>query len=388
MNIMFLKIYLKEMKDCFRDRRTLLLTVLLPIVMMTGLTFFYEKLVSNGEGEQYTLVVNQSFSNEEANIFSGIKNIEIMKSSKPEETLEKGKAQAALLLDQDFISNIKKGENAKVTLIGDSFSEKSSKLMNIVTNALGTYEKAVIGERLQAMGTDSKLVEPFSIEQKEISAEDPNVNLIALLIPLILALAIGVGSGPAASDLFAGEKEKKTMEALLMTPVSRSTLLFSKWLTIASVGSITGIITLGVVALEIQFLTENLKKAVSFGDNVYWIIGLSIFVAIVYAMFTASILMLTSIIGKTIKESQSYSTPVMMLAMFPLMIISGVGINELSFEHFAIPFMNIFSLLKELLFGIINYEHILTTFGSNIICMIVIFVIGRILFLKDKWVMN
>lgn len=388
MNIMLLKIYLKEMKDCFRDRRTLLLTVLLPIVMMTGLTFFYEKLVSNGEDEQYTLVVNQSFSNEEANIFSGIKNIEIIKSSKPEETLQKGKAQAALLLDQDFISNIKKGENAKVTLIGDSFSEKSSKLMNIVTNALGAYEKSVIAERLQAKGTDPKLVEPFSIEQKEISAEDPSINLIALLIPLILALAIGVGSGPAASDLFAGEKEKKTMEALLMTPVSRSTLLFSKWLTIASVGSITGIITLGVVALEIQFFTENLKKAVSFDDNVFRIIGLSILVAIVYAMFTASILMLTSIIGKTIKESQSYSTPVMMLAMFPLMIISGVGINELSFEHFAIPFMNIFSLLKELLFGIINYEHILTTFGSNIICMIVIFVIGRILFLKDKWVMN
>ena len=44
---MLLKIYFKEMKDSFRDRRTLLLTVLLPIIMMTGLTFFYEKLKRN-----------------------------------------------------------------------------------------------------------------------------------------------------------------------------------------------------------------------------------------------------------------------------------------------------------------------------------------------------
>ncbi len=226
------------------------------------------------------------------------------------------------------------------------------------------------------------------MNQREMSEENPNVNLIAMLIPLMLALAIGIGASPAASDLFAGEKEKKTMEALLMTPVKRSTLLFAKWLTISSVGAITGIITLIVVALEITFLTENLKQAVSFNENAYLVIGFAVLISIIYAMFNASLLMLTSIIGKTVKESQSYSTPVMMLAMFPVMIISSIGINELSFQHFAIPILNLFSLLKELSFGVINYEHILITIASNLICMIVGFIIGRILFLKDKWVMN
>ncbi len=71
-----------------------------------------------------------------------------------------------------------------------------------------------------------------------------------MLISFILAITIGVGAGPAAADLFAGEKERKTMEALLMTPVKRSTLLLSKWLTISSIAAITGITTLIVVALE------------------------------------------------------------------------------------------------------------------------------------------
>jgi sodium transport system permease protein len=385
---MLRKIYLKEMKDSFRDRRTLLLTVLLPIVMMTGLVLFYESMVSDGEGEIYKLAVVTSFSPEEESIFAAYENIEFVQSENPAAMVEEGEAQAALILNDGFVESVETGEEATATVLGNSFSQNSSNLMNIVTSALALYEKSVITERLEAQGTAQELVQPFMLEQKEITEDNPSINLVAMLIPLILGLAIGIGAGPSASDLFAGEKEKKTMEALLMTPVNRMTLLVAKWLTIVSIGSLTGIITLIVVAFEINFLTENLKSAVSLGDNVYAIIGFSIFVSIIYAMFVATLLMVTSIIGKTVKESQSYSTPIMMVGMFPMMIISGIGINELQFHHFAIPIMNVFTILKELSFGIINYEHLGIMIGSNLACIIVAFIIARVMFLKDKWVMN
>ncbi|MBM7619901.1 sodium transport system permease protein [Bacillus tianshenii] len=385
---MLRKIYLKEMKDSFRDRRTLLLTVLLPIVMMSGLVFFYESIVSDGEGEVYKLAVDTSFSTEEESIFAAYENIEFVKGTDPESEVEEGEAQAALILNDGFLESVKNGEEATVTLLGNSFSQNSSNLMNMVTSALAVYEKTVIAERLEAQGTAQELVQPFMLEQKEITEDNPNINLVALLVPLILGLAIGIGAGPAASDLFAGEKEKKTMEALLMTPVNRMTLLVAKWLTIVSIGSLTGIVTLIVVALEINFLTENLKSAVSLGDNVYLVIGFAILVSIIYAMFVATLLMVTSIIGKTVKEAQSYSTPIMMIGMFPLMMISGIGINELDFHHFAIPIMNVFTILKELSFGIINYEHLGIMMGSNLLCIVVAFIIARVMFMKDKWVMN
>jgi sodium transport system permease protein len=116
------KIYFKEMKDCFRDRRTLILTVLLPVIMMTGLTFFYEKLISNDESKTYTLAVDQSFSKAEKNLFSGIENIEFVESTNPEETLHAGDALVALILSPDFICSIDNGEEASVTIIGNSFS--------------------------------------------------------------------------------------------------------------------------------------------------------------------------------------------------------------------------------------------------------------------------
>lgn len=385
---MLKKIYIKEMKDSFRDRRTLLLTVFLPIIMMTGLVLFYEQMVSDGGDDRYTLAVSSTITAEEESIFAGFENIELVKSSNPEETMKNGEAQAGLLLTENFAERVVMGESANVSIIGDSFSQSSSNLMNLVANAFALYEKNIISTRLQTEGIDQSLIQPFAIEHRELSDEDSSIGLLAMLIPMMLALAIGIGAGPAAADLFAGEKEKKTMEALLMTPVKRSTLLISKWLTITSIGAITGIITLIVVTLEIMFMTENLKKAMSFGENVAVIVALALLISVVYAMFTASILMLTSIIGKTVKEAQSYSTPVMMVAMFPAIITSTIGVNELSMSYFLIPMVNLFSLFKELLFGVIDAQHILMVMASNLVCVIIFFAISRILFLKDKWVMN
>lgn len=385
---MLLNCYLKEMKDCFRDSRTLILTVLLPIILMTGLTLFYERMVSGGEEDTYTLAVEETINQAEAELFTPLKNVELVKTGNPEEAVKEGDAQAAVILDSDFTAKIEDGKTASITMIGDSFSQNSSTLMTLVSGALTAYEKTVVGERLAENGTDPSLIQPLVIEQQEMTQEDPTINLVALLVPMILALAIGIGASPAASDLFAGEKEKKTMEALLMTPVSRTTLLFSKWLAISSLGAITGLITLGVVSLEVAFLTENLRKAVSFGSDAPIIIGMALLISVIYAMFMASVLMLTSIIGKTVKESQSYSSPVLMIGTIPALTTTSIGINEFELHHFAIPVLNLFTILKELLFGVVQYDHILLVLGSNLAVMVIALIIGRILFLKDKWVMN
>ncbi|MEK5052625.1 ABC transporter permease [Niallia sp. FSL K6-0212] len=385
---MLFKLFLKELKDSFRDRRTLLLSVFLPIIMMTGLILFYEKLVSSDEGDTYQLAIPTNINEEMKANLAAYTNIELIDSDNPEKMVKDGDAQAAILIENGFSAKLSQGENTNIVLIGDSFSEKSSTLLSIVMNALNEYEKMVVTERLNEAGVESSIVQPFSIEQQEISAEDPTINLVAMLIPLILSLALGVGASPAAADLFAGEKEKKTMEALLMTPVKRSTLVISKWLTITTIGVLTGLITLLVVVLEIAFFTENLKNAVPVHDNFALIILFALVMTIIYSMLIASLLMITSIIGKTIKEAQSYSTPILLLTIFPMMLLSTTGINELTTNHFIIPFVNVFSTLKELIFGEIIYQHLLLTLGSNLVFIVISFLIGRMLFLKDKWVIN
>ena len=212
--------------------------------------------------------------------------------------------------------------------------------------------------------------------------------MLAVFIPILLAMGISIGASPAAADLFAGEKERKTMEALLMTPVNRSTLLSAKWLTIVTTASITGFVTLIVVFIEIYFFTENLKAGLNFGDNVGIIIVMALIVNFFYALFCASLMMLASIFAKTVKEANSYMQPIMFLLMFPGFFTMTVGVNELSLFHFVTPVVNIFSVYKELLYGVVNYEHIVVAILSNLVVAIVLFIISRVLFMKDKWVIN
>ncbi|MEJ8764399.1 ABC transporter permease [Oceanobacillus sp. HCA-5259] len=385
---MLFKIYKKEMIDSFRDKRTLLLTVLLPILMMSALTFFYESLISDGEDETYTLAVEEDISAEQETILGTLDKVELLRAENPEQAFIDGEVQAAIVFADNFDAEVQAGEAGNVELIGDTFSQKSSNLIYLVSGKLAEYEQIVVAERLQQANIDPSITQAVAVEQRETNTEDSNIQVLALLIPLILSIAIGVGAGPSAADIFAGEKEKKTMEALLMTPVNRSTLLMAKYLTISSVGVIIGIITLAVVAIEIAFFTEHLKAAISFGDNMVAIIGMGALVTLVYSFFVGALLMITSIVGKTVKEAQSYSTPIMMVLIFPMMMISGLGVNEFTMNHFILPFVNIFAILTELLFGVVNYGHIFMTIGSNLVCIIIIFIISRILFSKDKWVMN
>ena len=155
---MLIKLFIKELKDSFRDRRTLLQSVFLPIVMMTGLTLFYEKLVSSDEGESYQLAISSSINEEMKGNLAAYKNIELLVSDDPEKMVKDGDAQAAIMLENDFSDKIRDGENTSIVLIGDSFSENSSTLLSIVTNALNKYEKTVVTDRLTEAGVESSVV--------------------------------------------------------------------------------------------------------------------------------------------------------------------------------------------------------------------------------------
>lgn len=386
---MLRKIYWKEMKDSFRDGRTLFLTVFLPILIMTGMVFFYEYLMTDStEDETYHLAISENATELEKSIFTPMENIELIETDDTRKLVEEGEVQAAIQFGENFQENIEKEQDTSVTIIGNSYSKKSSELMQLVEIALVSFESNVVKERLLAEGMDERKVEPFSLEFEEISEDSGTASMLAFLIPLLLLLAMGIGASPAASDLFAGEKERKTMESLLMTPVSRSTMLIAKWLTITTIGIIIGAMTLIVVSAEIYFFTEELRSVLESIDQVGAVIGISGLVIFVYALFVSSMLMISSIVAKTVKEAQSYMSPIMIIGMFPAMFMTMVSAAELKSFHFMIPMMNLFAIIKELFVGIINYQHLLLFIVSNLVIAIVLFVISRVMFLKDKWVIS
>ncbi|MFJ7746496.1 ABC transporter permease [Peribacillus sp. NPDC097295] len=396
---MFLNMYIKEMKEALRDRRTLLLSVFLPILLLTGLTIFYESMMSMDEDETYTLAVKSSFSEDGKLLLKEFPQIEVQSFENPTDAVKDGKAAAALLVSDGFMEQIKKGEQVTFSLSGDSYSQDSSFVLSQVESALTLFEKQIIQERLQTIDVDTSVISPLQVNFKEVGLESDNevgpesdngasLSILSLFLPLIITSAISTGAYPLASDLFAGEKDRKTMEALLMTPVSRGKILLAKWLTISSVGALAGIVSILVVTLELIFLTEELKKGFDFGSDLWLILPTALLITILFSLFIGALQMSASIISKTVKESQNYLSPISMLVILPTLFLGGTGLHELTTQHFLIPFFNIFALFKELLYGVIDYQNILLTAGSLVISIAIFFAVSRLLFLKDKWVLN
>jgi sodium transport system permease protein len=377
----------KELKDSFRDQRTLLLTVFLPLILMSALVFFYEKMLSPNEDEIYPVAVKEEQSAFLKQLLTSYNNIDLIIVEDIRESVDAGDVVAAVDFEKTFEQKITNNESPTVQIYGDTNSLSSAIAINTIEAAFNQFSQSIVAENLQSNNVDPTILSPFIIEHTQVVEGDNAVGMIAFLIPLMLSIAVGVGITPAATDLIAGEKERKTMEALLMTPVNRSALLLAKWFTMVIIATFTGLITLIIVFIEVQFFTETIKAGLNLGDNA-WIIVLTAFLVVIsYAALLASALMITSISAKTIKEAQSYSSPITMIAMLPAMFLVNLGVNELTTTHFIIPVVNIFTIFKELFFGVINVEHITLTVFSNLIIAFVIFFVGRIMFLKDKWVL-
>ena len=382
-----LTILKKELIDCFRDRRTLLLTVLLPIILMSGLVFFYEGLMNHGKDETYTIAVQkgtletaEAVFADNTLVFKEVQNVEM--------AITDSDAEAGLVLPANFIEMLQNEEIPQLQIVADAYSQNGSFAANKLEIGLAAFSQQHVLQALSAENIDPSILQPFTIEHIQTVEGDNSIMMVSFLIPLMLSVAIGVGAGPAALDLFAGEKERKTMEALLMTPVKRSALLFAKWMTLAIIASITGVITLLVVSLEIYFFTENLKAGLQFDGKFPGIAAASFIIIISYGALMAAILLLVSLFAKTIKEAQSYSTPFQIIAVVPAMYVINMGVNELAITHFIVPILSLFAIFKELLLGIIDYSHIFMVVGGNLVVVVILLLLARLFFLKDRWVMT
>ena len=95
-------------------------------------------------------------------------------------------------------------------------------------------------------------------------------------------------------------------------------------------------------------------------------------ITISYSTLVSALLLLASLLAKTIKESQSYISPLMAIPMVPAIFVVNLGVNELTTTHFIVPILNIFAIFKELLLGIIDYSHIAIVLGSNLVFVVLL----------------
>jgi sodium transport system permease protein len=356
-------IFKKELLDTLRDRRTIFMMVLLPLILVPLFMVGVNKVMLSQEEKAETKHISIGISGEEfaPQLFDLLNSDDkiLIDNTIPTDSfkvsIKRGDIDGAIIIDENFSKNIINDDQALIKLLYQG-SDAFESVFNRVSISVDKLDSIIIDERVSRLGININLFDPIFIEKVDLSSLQETIGKIAGgFLPYLFIIFGFMGAMYPGIDLGAGEKERGTLETLLSTPTKRIQIILGKFLVVMIAAIITALIAMLGVFIAIRLLPELtndflpvIKQMFSF-KIIFMILTLVIPIS---AFFSALILSL-SIYAKSFKEAQSMITPFNIAIIFPALLGTLPGI-ELNFKTALIPIMNVSLATKEVLAGTIN----------------------------------
>lgn len=378
-------IFKKELMDIFRDKKTLVFTILLPIIMypaMFKIIDFTMKDTTKSIEKNITIAYKGNESSSVYTMLKNLNNITIDNTGNANEKLKKGKISLIIEAPEDFDFKVSNKTEATVKIIYDKDSNKSSLASSLIKDTLDNYNKSIVYGRLNEEGINTDILTPFQIKEETLDNQNDNTIAFGILsvLPTILIIFMISPTIGIAADLVAGEKERNTFEALLSTSVKRMSIFWGKLMAISSVALITLIVTLASMIASMLYIFSSEGK-LSIPIGAFIVIGIvSLFVLIALSSIEISI----SMFARSMKEANTYLggfiIPVMILTYIPFMMDS----KNIGFLFFNIPIVNAVVVMKEAIAGVFNPTHITVVLLWHIVYVIATVFLAKFMFSKEE----
>jgi sodium transport system permease protein len=269
--------------------------------------------------------------------------------------LDAREVDLVVLAPPDFARRVRAGEDPapSLQLLCREQDDFSRVVDSHFTAVLGRWKKALRQERLAASGLPRSLDDPFvitdTVQKKSIAdrAADDLLDLLLRFFPFVLVMWSLAGALYPAVDLCAGEKERGTMETLLISPASREEIVWGKFLTIWVFSGATGLINLLSMGLTTWGLGDALPGVSpgAFGPLVFlW----SALLLLPLSAFYSAVSLAVGAYARSSKEGQYYLMPLFLVTL-PLICITlapGVELNPL---YSMVPVTGVALLLQRLI---------------------------------------
>ncbi len=412
-------IWKKELKDTIRDRRTLMAMVVMPMLLMPVMTIGMFKFMDYQMEEQAKKVVKISIIEEgEAPVLVGMikdqEKIEIVEfisseslagdydgagNNEMKKAIADGDLDLGIIIPENFQENINSQEIANITIVQKSTNMDSESALARMSFIVANFNDRLLQERFAGQEVDPKILSKVVIVPEDVATEKETGGFIlGLIIPLFIVMWSIMGGQYTAIDVSAGEKERKTLESLLLTPIKRMEIVFGKFLAVSTVALTSVIISIasfyvaliysggfGPMAINGQSSgAEGMAEsiAVNFSIEPLAILLLLVVSLFLVLMFSAMILSV-AIFAKSFKEAQSYISPSYLIVILPVVLVNAMPGFEPALWFFALPAVNATLLFKEVLMGVYDSGHILLTLSSLIVYSVIAIFIATKIYSKE-----
>lgn len=365
-------VFMKEAAETVRDRRTVIVALLLPVVMMPVVTLGvpYLSQRQQREREQTPAVVAVVNRGAAADLLAlGVRRglISVVEVGSPRQALLDREIDAVLEIPPDFSARLARGP-VEVTILYDEGEAGSVIARQRLQEVVSLFSAAMTEPRLRARGLSRSDLIPIQVSARNVADQRRlGAVLLAGLLPFFISVWAVLGGQYAALDLGAGEKERRTLEALLVTPPGRWQLATGKFLavTAASTVAVSMVIATTLVTLRLGagWGISELKRAavvISAGPAL-----LMILVAFALVAFLSALQLALSIFARGLREAQQYFTPVYLLLSLPAMAAPFLEGWGRVLWTYLVPGLNAVFLFRQLLLGTAAWSHLLLTLATT-----------------------
>ncbi|MFK8052377.1 MAG: ABC transporter permease [Woeseiaceae bacterium] len=375
-------IFLKEIRDNFRDRRTMLSALVFgPLfgpVMFALLITMTLKQATDGQTQPLSLAVigADNAPNLVAYLDTQDTDIEQLDATFDEavDKVKTGEHELILIIDDNFADQWNDAKPARVSLILDNSDSNVVRKGRRAKRMIGSYDRQIGVMRLIARGVDPSLLNPIAIDEIDTSTPSGRAALILGMLSYFLLFAMLAGGMYLAIDTTAGERERGSLEPLLTLPVKRSTLLIGKLMATCFFMAMSLAIALVSFAVVLKFVPlQQLGMSVNFGAKQ---VITAFIVTVPFALIGAALMTVVSSFTKSFKEAQSYTTITMLIPTLPI-IAAAVNNLKPSLAWMTVPSMSQHLLILDLVKGeALNMTFVAVSIGTSIIVGILLTLIA------------
>ncbi|HYL73749.1 MAG TPA: ABC transporter permease [Bryobacteraceae bacterium] len=343
-------VYQKELLEISRDRRTLISMVVVPLVaiplMLNLVNRFMSSREKQAEGEALTVGVLSEAK--VPTVLGALKAAGFRPVVKEDlrGAVEKKEVAASVEEAQD-------ASGPHISVYIDRTRQASDIAGDKIRAALDKLKTETVRASLRGSGISEKVLTPFTTQRVNVASDKKMSGLIfGSALGYIVILLMFTGAMYPAIDMTAGEKERRTLEAVLSSPAGRTEIVFGKIAATATAAFITAVLTLGSMAYSFRFSAKSAQTQEVFQMAAPEISSLlmALVAVIPTALMAASLMVAIALFAKSYKEGQSYLTPIVMLAAFPAVVGMLPGL-ELTPTLALIPIFNVCQLIKQIFLG-------------------------------------
>jgi sodium transport system permease protein len=372
-------VYCKELTEALRDRRTLITTLLVPLLMIpvlgVGFTGVMSAVIGSAKKEKpKIMIIGGSDSPRLVEHLKKSPKARLVPATPDwkEQVVEK-EIRAAVEIPDGFQEDLAKGRAGTVKIYIYKGELKSELAASNIEGYLKEYRDSIAIERLEANHLPTALLKPFEVKQQNVAPPEKVAGAIlgGIIAYLVIFMCLNGGMHPAI-DLTAGEKERGTMETILSSPVSRTHLVLGKFLLVLTASLVTAALLVASMGVSFSVLQKSrvLDQMSEDGEPVPQLtlgpaaIASVLVMAVPLAILFSAGLITISLFAKSYKEAQSYIAPLMFLVVVPAVAAMLPGV-DLTPKLAIVPLLNVSLLCKELVTGEYHWNYIVLIFAST-----------------------